>query len=225
VLKQIFQYLLEIEVASYKIKVGTTMRVLGVMFDSKLEWENHVLHVCNTMKKKIYALRRISSDLSQAELLSIAHGSIYSVLYYAAGTWLNGGLKEKFIRKLKVLSNSTLQIVFGKRRQECRTMELHSLANMLTPAQMAMHLPGCLLQKVLAMKAPRDLYKLAMSQVSYKERTNKTMVTKNWTNKVGLSRFPNNAHESILLINGDISQEKPMAFKKNLHAAIISHFQ
>jgi hypothetical protein len=104
-------------------------------------------------------------------------------------------------------------------------MELHSLANMLTPAQMAMHLPGCLLQKVLAMKAPKDLYKLAMSQVSYKERTNKTMVNKNWTNKVGLSRFPNNTPESILLINGDISQEKPMTFKKNLHAAIIKQFQ
>jgi hypothetical protein len=51
------------------------------------------------------------------------------------------------------------------------------------------------------------------------------MVTKNWTNKVGLSRFPNNAHESIQLINGDISQEKPMTFKKNLLAAIISQFQ
>ena len=116
-----------------------------------------------------------------------------------------------FIRKLKVLSNSTLQIVFGKRRQECSTMELHSLANMLTPAQMAMHLPSCLLQKVLAMKAPRDLYKLAMSQVSYKEKTNKTMVTKNWTNKVGISQFPNNAHESILLINGDCKRlfQKP----------------
>jgi hypothetical protein len=27
-------------------------------------------------------------------MLGIAHGSIYYVLYYAAGTWLNGGLQE-----------------------------------------------------------------------------------------------------------------------------------
>ena len=58
-----------------------------------------------------------------------------------------------------------------------------------------------------------NLYTLAMSQVSYKERTKTTMVTKNWTSKVGLARFPNNAHEAFLLTNGEISQEKISAFK------------
>jgi hypothetical protein len=42
------------------------------------------------------------------------------------------------------------------------------------------------LQKVLAVKAPRDLYTLAMSRVSYKETTKTIMVSKNWTYKVGL---------------------------------------
>ena len=55
---------LEIEVASSKIQVRTTMKVLGVMFDSKLSWESHIAN----------ALRQISSDLGQSELLSIAHG-------------------------------------------------------------------------------------------------------------------------------------------------------
>jgi hypothetical protein len=61
------------------------------------------------------------------------------------------------------------------------------------------------LQKVLAVKAPRYLYTLAMSQVSYKERTKTMMVTKNWTSTVGLSRVPNNGHENFLLTNGDFS--------------------
>ena len=87
---------------------------------------------------------------------------------------------------------------------------------------MTLYQPGCLLQKVLAVKGPGDLYTLAMSKVSNKERTNTTMVTKDWSSKIGHSRFPNNAHEPILLIKGDISQEKPMTFKKNLHVAIIS---
>ena len=213
---------LKIQVASSEIQVGTTMRVLGVMFDSKLSWGSHITHISNIVKKKIHALRKISTDLNPSELLGIAHGSIYSVLYYAAGTWLNGGLQEKHLRRLKVLSNSTLQIVFGKRRQECSTLELHSLANMLTPSQMALYHPGCFLQKVLAVKAPRDLYTLAMSQVSYKERTKTTMVTKNWTSKVGLSRFPNNAHEAFLLTNGEISQEKISTFKKKMHVANLS---
>ena len=39
---------------------------------------------------------------------------------------------------------------------------------------------------VMAVKAPGDLYSLAMSQVSYNERTNTTMVTKDWSAKIGL---------------------------------------
>jgi hypothetical protein len=56
----------------------------------------------------------------------------------------------------------------------------------------------------LAVKASRDLYTLPMNQVSYKEITKTTMVTENWTSKVGLSRFPNNAHEAFVLTNGEI---------------------
>jgi hypothetical protein len=101
---------LKILVATSEIQVLTTMRVLGVMFDSKLSWgESH-----NIVKKKIRALRKISTDFNPSELLSNCHGSIHSVLYYAADTWLNEVLQEKHPRRLKVLSNSTLQIVFLK---------------------------------------------------------------------------------------------------------------
>jgi hypothetical protein len=46
------------------------------------------------------------------------------------------------------------------------------------------------------------------------------MVTKNWTSKVELSRYPNNAHEAFLLANGEI--EKISTFKKKTHIAILS---
>ena len=51
-----------------------------------LEWNGDKSTVIINMQNK---LKRITSDQNQSELLSIAHGSIYSVLYYAAGTWLN----------------------------------------------------------------------------------------------------------------------------------------
>ena len=41
--------------------------------------------------------------------------------------------------------------MFGKKRQDWIIVELHSLANLLTPAQMALFYTGCLLQKVLLM--------------------------------------------------------------------------
>ena len=82
-----------------------------------------------------------------------------------------------------------------------------------------------LYKKFRPLKALGDLYTLAMSQVSYTERTITTMVTKDWSTKIGLSRFPNNAHEHLRFIKGDISQDKTMTIMKNyLHVAIISIF-
>jgi hypothetical protein len=72
---------------------------------------------------------------------------------------------------------------------------------MLIPSQMTLYHHGCFLQKVLAVKAFRDYYTLAISQVPIKDRTKTIMVTKNWTLKVGHSRFPNNIHEAFLLTN------------------------
>ena len=43
---------------------------------------------------------------------------------------------------------------------------------------------------------------------SFKQRTQNTMVTKDWTTNLGLARLPNTAQKPILLINGDISQEQ-----------------
>ena len=40
---------LNIEVGSIKPQVGTSMRVLGVMFDLKLSWEKHIVHVSNIL--------------------------------------------------------------------------------------------------------------------------------------------------------------------------------
>jgi hypothetical protein len=71
------------------------MRVLGVIFDCKMSWEAHINNISSNIKKKIHALRKMSSDLNHSGRLSVAHGSNYSVLYYAAGTWLNDHLSIK----------------------------------------------------------------------------------------------------------------------------------
>ena len=71
----------------------------------------------------------------------------------------------------------------------------------------------CLLQKVCASKTPSDLYNLIMRQCSCKERTNTTLVTKDWI-FVGLAQIPNNA----LPVH-----QRRHSPRKNLHSFITSH--
>jgi hypothetical protein len=48
------------------------------------------------------------------------------------------------------------------------------------------------------------------------------MATKNCTSKVGLSRFPNNAHEAFLLTNREISKENDNIQEQKMYIAILS---
>ena len=90
-------------------------------------------------------------------------------------------LQGQLLKRLKVLSNATLQIMFGTKRQEWSTVELHSLANMSTPSQMALYYPGCLLQKVLAIKAPEISTTLQQNKYLSNKEPNTL-----WSKKTGL---------------------------------------
>ena len=74
--------------------------------------------------------------------------------------------------------------------------------------------------KSYGFKSPRDLYNLAKKQVSSKQRTQKTMVTKDCTTNLGLTRLPNTAHKPIMCRNGDISKELAATFKKTMHTVL-----
>jgi hypothetical protein len=124
------------------LKLFQLLIVLGVMFDSKLSRGSHITHISKIVKKKIHDLRQFSTDFIPSKLLGIDCSSIFSILCYAAGTWLNGDLQEKLFSRLKVLSNSTLQIVLRKRRQEWRCLELHSLSKMPISSHMETYYPG-----------------------------------------------------------------------------------
>ena len=101
---------------------------------------------------------------------------------------------------------------FWEKRQECSTLKLHSLTNMLTPKQMALHQPAW--YKKFVLQKPLQI-STTWQWVKYHSRKKvNNWLKKNFIPKVGLSWFPNNAHEPILLIKEDISQENTKIFKK-----------
>jgi hypothetical protein len=112
-------------------------------------------------------------------------------LYYAAVTRLNGGLQEKHLRRYKFCLTQRCRLHLGIVDKNAALWN-YSQGNMPTPSWMALYHPGCK-KKVLAVKAPRNLYTLTMSP-SILQRNNKNQ-------QVGLSKFPNNAHDAFLITN------------------------
>ena len=78
-----------------------SINVLGVAFDSKLQWSTHVATATNKAIKAINAIRLIKIFFTKLELLQLVTANVLSVLYYNSEIWhlpsLNLELKKKLI--------------------------------------------------------------------------------------------------------------------------------
>ena len=59
-----------------------TINVLGVIFDSKLTWADHISHAIKLSNKALNAIQIIKRFFSKRELLSLVTSNFYSILYY-----------------------------------------------------------------------------------------------------------------------------------------------
>ena len=65
-----------------------SMNVLGVVFDSKLNWSTHVAKAIVKAKKALIAQKLIKRFFSISEMRTLLDANFYSILYYNAVVWL-----------------------------------------------------------------------------------------------------------------------------------------
>ena len=63
------------------------MNVLGVTFDSKLNWQTHIANTLSKSKQALYAINLIRKFLTKSELLQVITSNYYSILYYNSEIW------------------------------------------------------------------------------------------------------------------------------------------
>ena len=64
-----------------------SMNVLGVTFDSKLNWQTHIENATSWAKKALHTINLIRKHLSKEELLNLITSNYYSILYYNSEIW------------------------------------------------------------------------------------------------------------------------------------------
>ena len=72
------------------IRSKSTINVLGVLFDSKLNWSHQVAQTVQKAKKTIHAIKLIRRYFTKMELKQLITLNFYSVLYYNSEIWLPG---------------------------------------------------------------------------------------------------------------------------------------
>ena len=78
------------------------MNVLGVSFDSKLNWQIQVQNVITKAKKNLHAINLIKKHFKKYEILQLLTANYYSVLYYNSEIWHIPSLSHQLKKKINV---------------------------------------------------------------------------------------------------------------------------
>jgi len=114
------QILLHGEILSYgSDKQHKSLRLLGVLLDSRLTFKYHLSHISQKAGLRLHQLSRVCNSiygLDQADLVSMYTSYVRSVLEYAAPVWYPC-MSASNIMKLQRLQNCGLRIALGVPRQ------------------------------------------------------------------------------------------------------------
>ena len=115
-----------ITINNKRVKSKKSINVLGVTFDCKLQWADHIAAAINKSKKSLHAIKLIAKYLNKNEIKQIITSNFYSQLYYNCEIWLMPSLspvlKQQLLsastRALKLLNNySDLRISFDQQHK------------------------------------------------------------------------------------------------------------
>ncbi len=102
---------LEISVKNVSVKSTAVLKVLGMLFDSRLVWDKQVSKAVNDTKRALQGLKIIKRHFTEGELLKLVTSLCYSRLYYGSQVWLLPTLKELLYKSLLSQSGQCLRIL------------------------------------------------------------------------------------------------------------------
>ena len=102
----------------------TTLKILGVIFNHKLTWSDHLAYTCSKASRRLYVLRILKSLFNHDQLVNVFYAIIRSLFEYACPVFLNPGVA--FDNKIISLCKRAFQIIHGR---DCSSCEFCNLTN------------------------------------------------------------------------------------------------
>ena len=125
------------------------MNVLGVIFDSKLNWNSHIANAISKAKKSLYALRLIRKFFTKEEMRQLLDSNFYSILYYNAVIWLTPQISCVMKQALLSVSANALRSCMLFNCSEISFERIHILCKKCTPKQITLYQIALRLHKLV----------------------------------------------------------------------------
>ena len=193
----------EISVNNTIIKSKDTMNVLGVTFDSKLNWSKHVANQVAKSSRALHAIKMIRKFFFKDEILSLLTSNFYSILFYNSEVWHLPNLKPPL--KQLLLSASANALKLSQRTPDVfeSYINIHKSCNRASPEQMVVYKHAIILHKLYNNQQPhRDWIEINFNQV-FTSRQSHFRIIKNNTYNVG----NNLLSTRLAILNGKVLLE------------------
>ena len=122
--------------------------MLGIIFDSKLQWDSQVCQAISKARKALRAIKLIKRYFTNKELLQVITANFYSILYYGSEIWHIRTLKSSVKQKLLSASAMALKTCMKHNCGTVSFLELHKLTQRATPDKMMVYEHALLLHKL-----------------------------------------------------------------------------
>ena len=198
-----FQGSVTVEVNGINIKSKPNMNVLGVLFDSKLNWNDQVANIVKKTNSALHCIRQIKFYFSPPELIQIITSNVYSIMYYNSEIWniptLHYGQKQLLLSS----SANALKICTPQYHDRMSYRELHSINNRATPDQMCLYKHSLLLYKLINLELPHLDWIDINFQQNFNNRSSYMNFFKTNRYKIGENIISNRLH----IINAKIEYD------------------
>ena len=110
------------------IKSNKTIGILGVIFDLKLQWSDHIANAIKKSTKSLNAIRLIRKFFTKKELLNLVTANYFLILYYNSEIWHLPTLKSTLKQNLLSASAKALRVCCGIVDYGLSYANLHKMA-------------------------------------------------------------------------------------------------
>ena len=170
-----------------QIKSKNTINVLGVVFDSKLQW---TAQVCNSIKKSnraLCAINLIKKFFTTDELSTLLTANYFSILYYNSEIWHIPSLNPNSKQLLLAASAKALRLCIKYQSNFLSYIDTHKITKRATPNQILLYKHAILLYKLYnSIDTTQEWVNLNFQQILTSRQVN-FVISKTNGYKIGLN--------------------------------------
>ena len=182
------------------IKSKKTMNVLGITFDSKLNWGIQTANAITKANRSLYAIKMISRYLKFNEIKTLLTSNFFSTLYYNSEIWLSHLLDQNSKQMFLSASAKALGLTMPFNNRFISFEEIHKYCKQSTPSHIAKYKNALELYKLFNCPEPSKDWLDLTYQIITNNRQKFFQCIKVHNYKIGLSTRVN----KLYTLNGQI---------------------